>query len=88
MIEANQMFTCETRTFDPQHPVLVREVDRETHRKGRHHRKNVKRKMSAEEKEKRIRDKIEEGQRKRALRQQVKAEGGVRGAKGQAEKEG
>lgn len=71
-IQANKMFTCEVCTFDPTHPVLVREVDRETHRKGRHHRNNVKRKMSAEEKEKRIKDKIAQGERVRALRQQLK----------------
>ncbi|SPO19829.1 related to tRNA isopentenylpyrophosphate transferase [Ustilago trichophora] len=71
-IQANKMFTCQVCTFDPSHPVLVREVDKETHRKGRHHRNNAKRKMSAEEKEKSIKDKIAQGDRVRALRQQLK----------------
>nr|URW63633.1 IPT [Ustilago esculenta] len=71
-IEANKLFTCETCTFDPSHPVLVREVDCETHRKGRHHRNNIKRKMSTQEKHNRIQEKIQQGQRTKALRQQLK----------------
>lgn len=72
-IEANKLFTCEVCTFDPTNPVLVREVDREVHRKGRHHRNNAKRRMSGEEKERRIAEKVREGERVRALRQQLKA---------------
>ena len=71
-IEANRLYTCDVCTFDPAHPVLVREVDKESHTRGRHHRNNAKRRMSADDKQKRINDKIAQGERVRALRQQLK----------------
>lgn len=71
-IEANRLYTCNVCTFHPESPVRVREVDRETHTRGRHHRNNVKRRMSSEEKDRRIRDKVEQGERVRAMREQLK----------------
>lgn len=71
-IQANKLFTCSICTSNPAQPVLVREVDRETHRKGRHHRNNVKRRMGQEEKQSRIAEKISQGELVRAERQRLK----------------
>lgn len=68
-IEANKLFTCDVCTFDPAHPVLVREVERESHRKGRHHRNNAKKRLGNEEKQKRIDDLIAKGASLRTMRQ-------------------
>lgn len=72
-IEANKMYICDTCTFDPNHPVLVRHVDSQQHRKGRHHRNNLKRKMDSDEKARRIQDKIQQGEKVRAQRASLKA---------------
>ncbi|CBQ67583.1 related to tRNA isopentenylpyrophosphate transferase [Sporisorium reilianum SRZ2] len=61
-IHANTLYTCATCTFDEHNPVRVRAVDKAAHERGRHHRNNVKRKMSVQDKEARIREKIERGQ--------------------------
>ncbi|SPO20748.1 related to tRNA isopentenylpyrophosphate transferase [Ustilago trichophora] len=71
-IQANKMFTCKVCTFNPSHPVLVREIDRESHQKARHHRNNIIRKISPQEKELRIKLKIAQGQKLTAQRQQSK----------------
>ncbi|KAJ9476995.1 Leucine aminopeptidase 2 [Pseudozyma hubeiensis] len=73
-IEANKLYTCQVCTSDPSHPVRVREVDRETHTKGRHHRNNVKRRTSNADKEAAIREKIEQGEQVRAARLALKEE--------------
>ncbi|KAI3478922.1 hypothetical protein L1887_59106 [Cichorium endivia] len=70
-IQANRLYTCDVCTWDPTQPVLVRYVDRDTHRKGRVHRNNVKRRMPDEEKQRRIEEKIRQGQQKAALRRPV-----------------
>lgn len=70
-IQANRLYTCDVCTWDPTQPVLVRYVDRDTHRKGRVHRNNVKRRTPDEEKQRRIEEKIRQGKQKAALRRPV-----------------
>lgn len=71
-IQANQLYTCDICTFDQSNPVRIRMVDRSAHEKGRHHRNNVKRKTSKEEREEKIREKIARGLAVKAERELLK----------------